>query len=285
MKKEVVRFENLTELGKIVKGMDRAVQFPVFYKNSLKKNELTQAKNHSAVYNVDRQRIAQIMSDEYTVLQHQDAFGSVVDALKTLNAKVHGKVVSYNGDLIYLYGTFNDVIVKDDAKGMEIGFRITNSYNMWTSFSGSAYTFRLICSNGAILKKMIPEAKFSKKHYGQVLNYKEDITQFITKLIESVPALEAKISLAMADTVEWKLVEKLLPKLVLIKKHKDEIEKRLKEVKSKKKQISRWDIYNCFTNYATHGEKISAYIENLLSRKAEQILMMKDLNSLASIKE
>lgn len=282
--KEVIEYKNIVELEKGIKQLDRAVQFPVFYKPSIGENKgkMVQAKEHSAIFNLDRKHVAGIMSDRYTILQHQDAFNAVVDSLKTINTKIHGKITAYNGDLVYLYGSFTDVLIKDDTKqGMELGFRIANSYNMWSSFSGSAYTFRLVCSNGAMLKKLIPEAKFTNKHFGKVMNYQDIVSEFIKKLVSSVPILEKKVSEAIADTVEWKLVEKLLPKMILMKKHKEAIEKILiQERKKKGEKLSRWDIYNTFTAYVSHGEKISVYLENFLNRKAEQLLMMKDIQVL-----
>jgi len=39
------------------------------------------------------------------------------------------------------------------------------------------------------------------------------------------------------------------------------------------KPITRWDVYNAVTRYATHGEQLSPHVEMMLQNRAKQLLV------------
>jgi hypothetical protein len=74
----------------------------------------------------------------------------------------------------------------------------------------------------------------------------------------------------MKDSIEYSLVYKILSIVIGLGK-----EKHIKGILSKlerKKRITRWELYNAITNYATHGEQIKPNLEMWLQEKSNKVL-------------
>jgi len=56
------------------------------------------------------------------------------------------------------------------------------------------------------------------------------------------------------------------------KKHRDAIYEILHKNMNLQSAFTRWELYNALTQYATHGEQLSARVEERLQAKARQVM-------------
>lgn len=100
-----------------------------------------------------------------------------------------------------------------------------------------------------------------------------ELEGIVDKLIHDIIAkddvLAAVVSDCIKDSVEWKTMKLLLKHLFSRKSHIQRILQRLPRDKDK---ISRWDLYNAVTSYATHDERLKPHVDTMLQNKANLIL-------------
>jgi hypothetical protein len=260
VQKEKRGFSDFTEMMQKTKGLDRAEKKEVLVNNEI------QGK-YQAIWNVDKNRLACIASDKYTIVQHDDVMNDVVDTFKEFNlTNVQGGVTNY-GDRVFLDVCFKDKVLKDDSEeGILIGVRFSNSYDKSATFSCEPFAYRSVCINGMVLGRIFSQIKIRQIHKGMVSH--GSIFDFMKKAIEIYEPLKILVSNAMAESIEWEMAESILKNLIIRKKYLKE----LKQMLVNKTKISRWDIYNAITNIATHGQKIRASAEVWLQEKAQSIL-------------
>jgi len=252
------------ELRQDIMQLDEASERAIFIQHPLDK---TKADEYLGVWNDTKNKLSCIASNKYKIITHRNAFMEYLDCLNELGMKYEGKIINH-GDIVKMEILF-DKVVEDGSKGVRLGFQVSNSYNMHCSFSSGLFAYRLICTNGMYLGKAIKGASFNRHHIGDI-NTRELIKKFIQKVSTYEERLKALISESMKDTVEWALAKKILAKAIGIKKHRKFVEKLLEEFEGRK--LTRWDIYNAITDYATHGESLSVYAVEYLQNQAQKII-------------
>lgn len=273
----ISKFDGIIELENQIRNLDRAIEFPVHFRKQLGEDapEFVRAKENTAVYNLDRHKLAKIFTDRYTLLQHQNAFGLIAETLKDINmTNVSGFFKSWEGNAVKLFVTFNDMKIADDSEqGLKLGFTISNSYNGWSAFSGKAWAYRSVCENGMVFGKVIPEALFWKKHSNQKAEMLTvEIHKFMTNLIHNCSELQTYVNEAMKDTLEWQYAENILKIILQNDVQRKKLENKLRYLIEEHGSINRYDLYNEITHLATHGERISYVYEQYLQKRAEQLL-------------
>ena len=276
-KPNIVGFNGIVELENSVRNLDRAIRFPVYYKKQLGDETAVfeEAKENCAIYNIDKKRLAKIFTDKYSLLEHNEAFGYITDTLRHLNiTNVSGFVKSWNGDVVQLLVKFDDIKIADDSEqGLNLGFMISNSYNGWSAFKGSAWAYRSICANGMIIGSVITDCKFWEMHYGKPKEtFLKELEIFINNLITNCGELQNYVNEAIKDTVEWNLAKNILKAILEVEKHRIMLSNRLRYIYDEKGSINRWDLFNLVTELASNGESISYGYEQYLQKRAEQIL-------------
>ena len=81
-----------------------------------------------------------VVSKQYSLIQHQDAFSAVVDALVAIkgdSVQVKASVMEYKGRA-WLTCVFPEIKVNDGADGIELGFTATNSFDKTSALSYGA---------------------------------------------------------------------------------------------------------------------------------------------------
>jgi len=250
--------------------------------------------NFKGVYNISQGKLATAVVPYYNLVQHRDYFMGFANALNRLDIEFT-MTLKQAGQRAFADIEFENKNIKFDKLNEEFttGIRLVNSYNKLTGvFVMPRYT-RLACTNGMIITRC--EKTLSIKHTSKVLN---EIEKFIeTRLSEIITEnsdLQAWVSGAMGDSIEWLAASRIMGKLFKQPKHREEILKRLgismitvEDKKSKKKSISyvldddekklnkitRWEMYNAITHYLTHGEHITPHIENHFHKYAEKLLV------------
>lgn len=266
------KITSLKELKEAAKHQDRAVevQLKATKKKDVLEKDLT-LDTYKGIWNTTQNRIANVVSNQYQIIQHKDVLKNVSDCLEELNIDVEGTVRPFR-ESIYADLTFKgdkEVLIEDDEKGIRLGMRIVNSYDKTSSFRLEMYGYRLICENGMVLGKVLNDVRSVTFHIGQKKTQeviRNTVKTFVAEMIESSKVLQTYVREAMTDKIEKALVLNLLEKLFIHKKHCDAI-----GVELKGKLIDRWVLYNAVTSYVTHGE-LSFWRELAFQRVAQKIL-------------
>lgn len=240
-------------------------------------------------------QVVQVASDHYQIIQHRDVLNAIGEVLMERGINVYGNIHNFGdmfrADLVFATGTGTKV--RDDAKGVYLGFRAINSYNRSTAFRLEMYGFRAICSNGMALGKALHNIREVTFHMGAEKNYahiREITSTFIDTVIASSKKLQELVDDSISDTIVWDRVGPILEKYLKHNKHRETILKLLgiatidvydKKTKVRKftyvlddqkvKKMTRWDIYNALTNYASHNE-LGLSVENTVQEVAQKIL-------------
>jgi len=281
MKYEIQQTNDLNRLN-----FDTAISIPIFYGN-----EPTKTDKYVGVYNVDKEKLTQVATDRYAIIQHNEVMGAVVDVLTKNNLSVSGRVDDFGdkirADLIFMNQTKP---ITDDASGVKIGMRVLNSYNKQTSFRLEMFGFRTVCQNGMSLGNVMNNIKEVTFHTGKLQtldNIRLTTERFIRRVISSSDELQKLINESIYDNIYYKDAMFILEKLLKQKKHRKEICNRfdisIVEVYDKitkhreykyycpENNINRWDLYNALTEYATHSD-ISDNVEYNIQNVAQKVL-------------
>jgi len=251
----------------------------------------TPVTNFRGIYNNAQKEMCNVVSDNYHVVQHKEYFDSIAESLDRLGIKFK-MTMFQSGNKAFADIDFNNRNLKFDKLNEEFvtGFRVSNSYDKSTSLNFQVKLTRLACMNGMILSKFI-DGQFSIRH-NQLLAKEIDkfVSIGINKIINGNAELQTWISDSMLDSTEWINCAKLCELLFERFKHREQILKRLgitcvivKDTKTGKKvvtymndtctqKVTRWKLYNSITSYITQGSHITPLLEELMQKKAEQIL-------------
>jgi len=222
-----------------------------------------------AVRNVDTNKVASIVHKSYQIIQHRDIAESFLEACDAIGLKT--EIVIMDGtNKLFMDVEFPESKI-DIKMGEEFvtGFRLINSYDKSTGIVILPRLVRLACSNGMVMKsnKWVPIF-----HYRHNQKMKESFESYMTRAIKHMVEIndrfKAVINKCMEDSVEWELCQRLIEHLFPVQKHIAGIFKNL----DPSKLITRWDLYNAVTSYATHGERLKPRIEMHLQDRAERIM-------------
>lgn len=271
-----IPINDIGDLRNAAVSLDTAIGTDVFVKNN-NSDDLTQSIEHRAIWNTDKNSIAAITSNKYSIIQHRDVVEGVANTLANLGIKIKGELYDF-GNIIKGQLSFvddnNDNLINDDADGIRPGIKFTNSYDKSNSLRLEYYAMRLVCSNGMMLPKILQVETLI--HVGQDKQSDEiaAITEkFVKNVIESNSILQEYVNKSIGDTVEWELAVQVFDKLIKSKKHKEAIRAILKaSLPEGATTASRWNMYNAITAYATHDEQLSHNINTKLQKAAQSIL-------------
>jgi len=258
-------FENLSQLKEAVRHFDIAEDRDVIIEGKGK------TERFKALWNTDKNRLETIKSDEYVTIQHKEVFEPFIDTLSKLGLSVHGSIYDYGG-AVYLTTYFKNMdLIPDDESGIRNGLRVINSFDGKTAIRGEMYTLRLVCSNGMKIRQL--QRSVRQLHLGD-FKTEELMESFVEQAINRSESLKILVSDAMKDKVEWELAKNVYEKLIATPRHREAILNLFKSRFEKGTKITRWDIYNQITEYATHGrgKLLSVSVEEYLQGKAEKLL-------------
>lgn len=253
---------NLGELKNHALKFDRATFVEPLWGGENKDVEL---KGYRAVWNVDKKRTASIVSERYNIVQHQEVVDAVVTAVSNLNLKADCRVRD-NGNSIFVDLTFADKPV-NVKKGEEFfaGIRIINSYNKTTGIVVAPRMLRCICSNGMVVDKII--SGYNIMHTKKLTeDFQSIVERLVNKMVNSVDKFREIVEDCIGDSIEWEMLDKILKNLSGAEKHLKGIKGLLPE------NPTRWDVYNAFTEYATHGTQIKPNVEQRLQMTSQKLL-------------
>jgi len=258
-------FSNLAELKQRVMSLDTAEE------RNLIVDGKGQTQRFKALWNIDKNKLETIKSDDYVLIQHREVFEPYIDVLNRLGLNVEGQIYDYGG-AVYLTTQFKNLdLIPDDSSGIMNGLRLVNSFDGYAAIRGEMWGMRLVCSNG--MKVPGFEMAVRQLHLG---NFKVEnlMENFVSQAIDKSDSLKTLVSDSMQDTIEWKYAEKVYEKLVKTQRHREKIFDLFKSRFDPDRQVTRWDMYNIITEYATHGQGklLSVAVEENLQKQASKLL-------------
>ncbi len=234
----------------------------------IKNGELYKTEDYKAIWNISKDKLGCIASNQYNIIQHNDVVNSLTKALENLNIKFNSKLRE-DTHRIFMDVEFEDAKIELKEVGEEFtcGMRLINSYDKTTGLIIVPMLKRLVCSNGMVMK--VFSKGYAIRHNQKLVgDFEAIIERTLNEMINNSENLKIMINKCIGDSVEWELVDTILKNLIGRKKHIEAITLMLEE----KKDISRWDLYNAITQYATHGEQLKPSIENWLQNKSQKLL-------------
>ena len=282
--------KSVSDIQVIGSKLDEHVKIPTYMK---KGEQYVEVPKHKFVWNMSKETVSNAVNKNFQVIQHRDIYNAVYSALSNLNLDVYGRLDDM-GDYVRM-----DVIFKgqkkidDKEKGIEFGIRVSNSNNKKCSFKLEMYAMRLVCMNGMTIAEVIPAVKDYQIHFGidkiELTVVQEMTEKFVKKVINHSQDLQVLVNLAMKDSIEWEICEKILSKAVKQKKFLREIVKAIGidviEIVDKntgrtkyefvcdgKRLIKRWEIYNCITSIISHDTQLKPTAMNSLESNSREFL-------------
>jgi len=267
----------ISELRNTAIGFDRAEKRPVYIGNNdinINGEPITTLdQQHFAVWNLDKQKVSSIVSDRYNLVQHEHVVNEVADALTNLNIESDARVRN-GGDKIFVDINFkgSKMYVQEGEEFFQ-GIRIVNSYDKTTGIMILPQLVRLACSNGMVVNVGWVK-EFCVSHTSKLAeDFAQIIPQMIQQMTEKSEKFKAMLNNCIGDSIEWEMMDRIMTGLVSSrKKHFEEIRSRLEE-SCGNNEPTRWDLYNAFTNYATHGKQIKPSVESWLQSRAQKVLV------------
>ena len=229
-----------------------------------------QSKHHKAVYNINKGQIAAVVSDRYKLVQHREMVRAVSAAITDLNINAAAEVKEANNRLFVDIEFADSKLYVDKGEEFIAGLRIINSYDKSTGITVTPRLKRLVCLNGMVIQTGFVR-EYSITH---IKSLREDFSAVVEKMLNAMinnnDKLKAMVNDCIGDSIEWELLDKILSRLCWhTTKHIDAIKKKLAEIE----KPTRWDVYNAFTNYATHGQHIKPNVEAELQKRANKLLV------------
>jgi len=264
---------NISEFRNEAKNFDRA------YIDSVRVgNNVEPEQNFRAMCNEKTKKTIVIVSDGYHAVQHEDMCNSVCDGLQNLNIDAEISKVGNAGNRIYVDITFpKSKLYVNVGEEFVAGIRLVNSYNKQTGIMVLPHLMRLACKNGMVVN--VGWVKEFNVHHTEKLaeNFAGVIEQMLKDMIAGNEKLKAMVNDCIGDSIEWALMDKIINKLVDGRsKHIENITNLLKQKYAIDGKIpTRFDLYNSFTDYATHGEQIKPNVESWLQTRAQKVLITK----------
>jgi hypothetical protein len=267
----------LAELKNSAMSFDRAEKRPIYIGSNQDAYQTGDStildKEHFAVFNLEQQKVASIVSKQYQVVQHTHVVNEVVEALTNLNIQCDANVRNA-GNKIFVDISFNNskLYVKEGEEFFS-GIRIVNSYDKSTGIMVLPHLVRLACSNGMVVNVGWVK-EFNVAHSSKIANdFAKIIPQMIQSITEKSEQFKALVNGCIEDSIEWEIMDRIMNGLLNNRKrHFEAIQERLKESVGTNPP-TRWDLYNAVTNYATHGQQLKPTVESWLQSKAQKVLV------------
>jgi len=304
---------DLEEIKKQLDGLATARECSVCYVERVDgQTRPTEAANYKAVINNKTNEVETIASKGYVIIQHKEAFNAVLDAMaaSSKGAKFKASVLEQNGRA-WMTVVFSDIKADDGLNGIELGIRVTNSYDKTSALKYSGTTrenkeghfeffgYRLACMNGMTVKVSLGD--ISKLNLTDKLRDVGDVVlkkEFVVDKVEEQTVktyirhfgkntktnLERVREMMLALPVVAKRLEEQIETVKHISFTAEEAEAKLKEIgfgertiekimeRFKADEMTAWGLYNATTAYATHEEKVSPLSMERILKRAEAIM-------------
>lgn len=274
---KVDKFDSLQDFEGIVANMDDYARKPLFAEDEFgrfegRRPDGTVNQRVHGIVNLNKRSVTMACGKDYPVFGHRQAYGLVIDDLKSRGVQVHGRVETV-GERTKTTILFNDLkVIKDDKDGVELGISFKNPMDRKTSFKGNGYTWRQFCSNGAGVKTLLPQLEINEQHTSTMLHRLPAVMhQFIEESLKQTNLLQTLVSKSMETKVVFESREQFEATMSL--EFDGIAEKHMKAVMANLKSLepTRWEMFNATTYYTSHSA-VSMDVQDRIDDVAEKFL-------------
>lgn len=251
-------FKNLAELKNKSLQFDEAEFRDIFNEDGEKQ------EGYRGVYNKTRNELITIKRvTGHKLIQHKEAVDVFIDTSLSMNLSFKGKVID-SGNKVAVQFIANTGFLTSTNEEVKQGIVLFNEYGkgLFLGWQG----VNLSCTN-----QMNANFTRSAIRIPDTIMLGSKLKEAITDIMDSNDQIKQYVEKAIADSMEWDYATQIIGLMIYEKKHRESIIKILEE--NKKDKISRWDLYNAITNYATHGENITSNVEDYLQNSAQRVLV------------
>jgi len=258
--KEFISIDELLESERF-NSLSSAKKLPLYRQGDLNDYKLSK---YSTVI-VNNQEVSCI-SNKYELVQHQDAFVTVLSAIQKAGIEMNGRINDF-GTQAWMDLTFSNLCISDPTgSDINLGYSVRNSYNKETGLNLFPFAVRGICSNGMIFKDT-PDLKLdilSVRHMGDVIEkVKSKIQDMLQATMKAKGVYLDMFNRATSETFRFSCEDELTMTIASY----GISEKRVKDIMSRGKftldNTSRYDIYNSLTEYATWSKLTPGLYESI----------------------
>jgi hypothetical protein len=164
---------DLEDLRAKIGELATAKECPVVYVEE--GNNPKPCEEYKAVVNEKTGKVESIASKGYVIIQHKEAFEAVLDAVAAASkgARFKASVLEQEGKA-WMTVVFSDIKADDGMQGIELGIKVTNSYDKSNAlkYSGTQkenqeghfefFGYRLACMNGMTVRVSMDELNLDK---------------------------------------------------------------------------------------------------------------------------
>lgn len=270
-----IHFDSVNELDSLAGNLDDATLVPIYAINPFTE-ECEEIPNKSGVMNQSTGEVASVVSDTYRVIQHRDAIQEITQGIRLSGHDISGSL--YNmGNWVMVRYLMSDVEPVSDVSAVGnifTGSQVINSYDKTSSFKGSAFLVRQVCSNGMCISEMIPDTNFSIYHtVNSIHHIGESIEAFTQGLIANVQArLGTVVEAALDSPLRYESRDDMIIGIAGIIGAQVHAENIVSRADINYFDTNRWEVYNAVTAYASHESELSDGVRNRIVNVASKIL-------------
>lgn len=230
---------------------------------------------YKAVVNKRTGHVYSIQSRLYQLIQHRDVANAVREELRARNYTPE-EVISFEKAGARMF--MRTLIKEDDICGDKIrwGVLITNSYDGSMGIWMAGYGVRTGCLNQMVLgREVLLEYTI---HMGRV---EEKIRDGIEKVLDGLEEVRDIVIAAMESKISAVEAVEIINNFPISKVHKERIAGLVEkyasvsldlEAPAESAEITRWNLYNAFTEAITYATKLSDSTRVVLLKKASSLL-------------
>jgi hypothetical protein len=239
--------------------------------------EYKTVNNRVALWNDTYKTCNGIASDNYKIVQHEQCFGMLIDAIEKVGIEHANARVWENKDgaKAKLYLKFNELQFDGpDGKALHLGYKVTNSYDKTTGLRFDGFGIRQTCTNGMHFKHLV--GSFSVRHLGGIEQVASRMRSALADLTSVIPAMKTVLLNAHEKELDYVQIEELLAGVGIKKRLRNKV---MNQAVMEENTV--WGAYNAVTWVASHTDKSSSQFDNLLGT-AETLLTENTTNLVES---
>ena len=209
------------------------------------------AKNFKAIYNASKGYTEAVLTKEYHLVQHYDAFAPVAQVMADLGyEKAMASSKEWNGRAV-LTLVFPELKAVDNGNYLYFGMQLKNNVKGTGAIMMQPYGLRGACSNGMLFGEKLG-GKLRKVHSGKDLHLR--MAEYMAEFKEKIPLIQEAIEYAKLSPLAEGSEKEALK---LIGFGKGQIEEIVKQyaVETTTLGQTRWSLYNAITNLGTHAKQ------------------------------
>jgi len=207
-----------------------------------------------ALIRTDNNSVMGIVSPEYKIVTHKEALDKSISVVEQLEDLKLQKIITTKGGS-RMFATFESQkeYIIDNGDNLKLRLTLTNSYDGALKYGFIIGAYRLVCKNGLRTGKdifAVRQKHTSGLNINAIMNSARKAVRYFNE--NTIPTWTSMNRTTVNVDSILKQVEESLPNRLF---------KEVSERVASKKQATLWELYNDFTEVATHEERYNKSYE------------------------